>query len=193
VTNAPYLGVEGLKAVAAMVTILVVLYAVATKSLRRLMTPIALFVTMTVSLQILVWVDSLFGKTTDTTGRVALFAAVVLVLALLWELAASGEGVTNVHSRWFPRDSRVMLYAGYILLVSTAVLFYSSLHDAKSNALLESQFDAEAYVRSGIFFLGVPLVITLCLIGLHRWREARSEEAIRPAAAPSPPAREDDA
>ena len=180
VSNAPYLGVEGLKAVAAIVTILLVLYAVANKSLRRLMTPIALLVTLTVSLQILVWIDSLFGKTTDTTGRVALFAAVVLVVALLWELAASGEGVTNLHSKWFPRDARVMLFAGYILLVSSAVLFYSSLHDAKSQTLLESQFDSEAFVRSGIFFLGVPLVITLCLIGMHRWRESQRQEPVDP-------------
>ena len=180
VSNAPYLGVEGLKAVAAMVTILLVIYAVANKSLRRLMTPIALLVTLTVSLQILVWIDSLFGKTTDTTGRVALFAAVVLVVALLWELAASGEGVTNLHSKWFPRDARVMLFAGYILLVSSAVLFYSSLHDAKSQTLLESQFDSEEFVRSGIFFLGVPLVTTLCLIGMHRWRESQRQEPVDP-------------
>jgi hypothetical protein len=59
-------------------------------------------------------------------------------------------------------------------MVSTAVLFFSSLHDAKSNELLESQFDAEEFVRDGIFFLGVPLVITLCLIGLHRWRASHA-------------------
>jgi hypothetical protein len=188
VSNAPYLGVEGLKAVAAIVTILLVIYAVANKSLRRLMTPIALLVTLTVSLQILVWIDSLFGKTTDTTGRVALFAAVVLVVALLWELAASGEGVTNLHSKWFPRDARVMLFGGYILLVSSAVLFYSSLHDAKSQTLLESQFDSEEFVRSGIFFLGVPLVITLCLIGIHRWRESQRQELLDPGPEPSDPA-----
>ena len=184
-TNAPYLGVEGLKAVAAMVTIAVVLYAFATKRLTRYRTPIALLVTMTVSLQVLVWIDSLFGKTTNTTGRVALFAAVVLVIALLWELAASGEGVTNIHSKWFPREARVMLYGGYILLVSSAVLFYSSLHDAKSGELLESQFDAEQWVRDGIFFLGVPLVITLCLIGLHRWRQSQHEALEAPDPAPS--------
>lgn len=188
VSNAPYLGVEGLKAVAAMLTILLVLYAVANKSLRRLMTPIALLVTLTVSLQILVWIDSLFGKTTDTSGRVALFAAVVLVVALLWELAASGEGVTNLHSRWFPRDARVMLFGGYILLVSSAVLFYSSLHDAKSQTLLESQFDSEEFVRAGIFFLGVPLVITLCLIGMHRWRESQRQDRVDPGREPSHPA-----
>lgn len=170
VTNAPYLGVEGLKSVAAMATIAAVLYALATRAVRRLIVPISLLVTLTVSLELLTWVDLLFGKTTDTTGRVALFAAVVLVVALLWELASSGEGLTNLHSAGFPRDSRVMLYGGYILLVSAAVLFYSSLHDAESATLLRAQFDAEEWVREGILFLGVPLVITLFLMGIKRWR-----------------------
>ena len=136
------------------------------------MIPISLLITLTVSLELLTWIDLLFGKTTDTTGRVALFAAVVLVVVLVWELAASGEGLTNLHSSVFPRESRVMLYAGYVLLVSAAVLFYSSLHDAESATLLRSQFDAEEWVREGILFLGVPLVITLFLIGLKRWHLA---------------------
>ncbi|HEY2564188.1 MAG TPA: hypothetical protein VGI44_10785, partial [Acidimicrobiales bacterium] len=168
VTNAPYLGVEGLKSIAAMATIAVVLYALATRAFHRLMIPISLLISLTVSLELLTWIDLLFGKTTDTTGRVALFAAVVLVVVLVWELAASGEGLTNLHSPVFPRESRVMLYGGYVLLVSAAVLFYSSLHDAESATLLRSQFDAEEWVREGILFLGVPLVITLFLIGLKR-------------------------
>jgi hypothetical protein len=170
VTNAPYLGVEGLKSVAAMATLAVVLYALATRAVHRLIVPISLLVTLTVSLELLTWVDLLFGKTTDTTGRVALFAAVVLVVVLVWELAASGQGLTNLHSSGFPRESRVMLYGGYILLVSAAVLFYSSLHDSESATLLSAQFDAEQWVREGILFLGVPLVITLFLIGIQRWR-----------------------
>jgi hypothetical protein len=170
VTNAPYLGVEGLKSVAAMATIAAVLYALVTRAVHRLIVPISLLVTLTVSLELLTWIDLLFGKTTDTTGRVALFAAVVLVVALIWELASSGEGLTNLHSAGFPRDSRVMVYGGYILLVSTAVLFYSSLRDAESATLLEAQFDAEQWVREGILLLGVPLVITLFLIGMQRWR-----------------------
>jgi hypothetical protein len=170
VTNAPYLGVEGLKSVAAMATIATVLYALATRAVHRLIVPISLLITLTVSLELLTWVDLLFGKTTDTTGRVALFAAVVLVVALLWELASSGEGLTNLHSAGFPRESRVMLYGGYILLVSATVLFYSNLHDAESGTLLEAQFDAEQWIREGILFLGVPLVITLFLLGIKRWR-----------------------
>jgi hypothetical protein len=169
-TNAPYLGMEGLKSVAAMATIAAVLYALVTRAVHRLIVPISLLVTLTVSLELLTWIDLLFGKTTDTTGRVALFAAVVLVVALIWELASSGEGLTNLHSAGFPRDSRVMVYGGYILLVSTAVLFYSSLRDAESATLLEAQFDAEEWVREGILLLGVPLVITLFLIGMQRWR-----------------------
>ena len=172
VTNAPYLGVEGLKSIAAMATIAVVLYALAMRAFHRLIIPISLLITLTVSLELLTWIDLLFGKTTDTTGRVALFAAVVLVVVLVWELASSGEGLTNLHSAAFPRESRVMLYGGYVLLVTATVLFYSSLHDAESAALLHSQFDAEEWVRDGILFLGVPLVITLFLIGLKRWHPA---------------------
>lgn len=170
VTNAPYLGLEGLKSVAATAAIAVVVYALATRSLHRLIVPVSLLITVTVSLELLTWIDLLFGKTTDTTGRVALFAAVVLVMALVWELAASGNGLTNLHSRQFPRESRVMLYGGYILLVSAAVLFFSSLHDAESATLLASQFDAEQWVREGILFLGAPIVIVLFLVGLQRWR-----------------------
>ncbi len=177
VTNAPYLGVEGLKSVAAMATIVAVLYALVTRAVHRLIVPISLLVTLTVSLELLTWIDLLFGKTTDTTGRVALFAAAVLVVALVWELASSGEGLTNLHSAGFPRESRVMLYGGYILLVSAAVLFYSSLHDAQSATLLEAQFDAEQWVREGILFLGVPLVITLFLMGMQRWRRPSAPEA----------------
>ena len=172
VTNAPYLGVEGLKSVAAIATMATVLYALATGAVRRLIVPISLLITLTVSLELVTWIDLLFGKTTDTTGRVALFAAMVLVVALVWELAASGEGLTNLHSSRFPRETRVMLYGGYILLVSAAVLFYSSLHDAKSAVLLHAQFDAEAWVREGLLFLGVPLIITLFLLGLKRWHSS---------------------
>ncbi|MGA7417664.1 MAG: hypothetical protein WBW80_06695 [Acidimicrobiales bacterium] len=170
VTNAPNLGIEGLKSVAAMAVIAVVVYALATGAMHRLIVPVSLLITLTVSLELLTWIDLLFGKTSDTTGRVALFAGVVLVVALVWELASSGEGLTNLHSRQFPRESRVMLYGAYILLVSAAVLFFSSLHDAESTTLLESQFDAEQWVREGILFLGVPLVITLFLVGMQRWR-----------------------
>lgn len=180
VTNAPYLGLEGLKSVAAMATIAAVLYAVAKRAMRRLMVPLSLLITLTVSLELLTWVDLLFGKTINTTGRVALFAAVVLVVALVWELASSGEGLTNLHSTWFPRDSRVMVYGGYILLVSATVLFYSSLHDAESGTVLEAQFDAEQWVREGILFLGVPLVITLFLIGIQRWRSRPKPERLSP-------------
>jgi hypothetical protein len=177
VTNAPYLGVEGLKSIAALSTIAVVVYAVTKRAMHRLIVPISLLITLTVSLELLTWIDLLFGKTTDTTGRVALFAGVVLVVALVWELASSGQGLTNWHSQKFPRESRVLLYGGYILLVSAAVLFYSSLHDAASATLLKSQFDAEEWVREGILFLGVPLAITLYLLGLLRWRHQHGDGA----------------
>lgn len=172
-TNAPYLGIEGLKAWAAMLTIVLALYSASTRQIKRLGPPITALLTLTVSLQILQWVDSIFSRTITASESEALVAGIVLIVALTWEIAASGEGITNRSSRLFPRDSRVLLYSGYILLVAGAALFFSSLHDVKTGHLLESQFDPEQWVREGIVFLGVPLVITLFLLAAQRWRAER--------------------
>ncbi len=49
-------------------------------------------------LQILSWVDLLFEKVSGAE-QLSIVAGVVLVMALLWELIASGEAVTNRHDR----------------------------------------------------------------------------------------------
>ena len=63
------------------------------------------------------------------------------------------------------------MFVGYILMVSSAVLLFASLHD-QSGKLLESSFDPESWVKQGILFLGMPLVITIGILGFHRWRDA---------------------
>lgn len=171
--NAPFLGTEGLRAVAAMITVVAVLAAVALRRLRAWAVPVGLLLTLTVALQVLDWIDNLYGRTTDVTSQISIAAAIVLVVALLWELTVSGEAITNTDGRWLPRDSRVQMYLGYIVMVASAVLFYGSLHAPGSGALRENQFDSEEWVRGGIIFLGVPLVISLFMIGLERWRTTR--------------------
>jgi hypothetical protein len=55
-------------------------------------------------------------------------------------------------------------------LVASAALFYSSLHDVRTGHPLESQLDPEQWVEEGIVFLGVPLVLTIFLLAIERWR-----------------------
>ena len=178
--NALYLGPEGLRAVFAIATIALVIFAIATNRLRRLLVPAGLLLVVTLSLLVLTWIDLLYasaGKVVaaqvSQLGNLAIGGGIVLLLALLWDLAVSGEAITNVDGKWFPRDTRVLMFLGYILLVSSAVLMFSSLFDEKGK-LLESAFDPEEWVRQGILFLGIPLIITVALAGLHRWQSSQA-------------------
>ena len=173
--NAPFLGDEGIRAGAAILTGVVVVAAVALRRLRRWAVPISVLLVTTVSLELLSYIDLLYankGKLEEVSvsGNLAIGGTVILLLALLWDLAVSGEAITNVRGRIFPRDTRVLMFVGYILLVATSVLMFGSLHDEKGK-LLESAFDPEEWVKQGILFLGIPLVITLAVAGFHRWRD----------------------
>jgi hypothetical protein len=182
--NSPWIGYEGLKGTAALITLAAVAVAVATGRLALWRRPIAMLLQLAVSLQILEWVDSLYGGAqrssggAKVTGQLALAAAVVLVLALSWEFAASGEEITNGHAPRFPRDSRLMLFLGYIVVAATTSVFFSNIgtREAGKWRVLESQFEAENYVRTGLLFLGGPLVITIFVVGFNRWRDQPTAE-----------------
>ncbi len=85
--------------------------------------------------------------------------AVILLIAFALDLAFSGERITNVHSRSFPRHSRVLMFLGFILMGTALVLYFSSLHYQASGAAVSSQFEKESYPQDGLVFFGLPIVL----------------------------------
>ncbi len=166
------LGLDGVRAVFAMATLLVCIVVMLRRRLRADAWLLGLLLALDVALQVLAWVNLLFDHTASvaerTTGGFSIGAAVVLLAALLLELLASGDAITNKHGRWFPRPSRVLLYLGYILMVAAAVLFFASLHNPESGSLRESLFDSEQWVQEGVTFLGPALVLALFVGGVVR-------------------------
>ncbi len=166
------LDIDGVRAVFAMATLLVCIVVALRRRLRADAWLLGLLLALDVALQVLAWVNLLFDHTASvadrTTGGFSIGAAVVLLAALLLELLASGDAITNKHGRWFPRPSRVLLYLGYILMVAAAVLFFASLHNPESGALRESLFDSEQWVQEGVIFLGPALVLALFVGGVVR-------------------------
>ena len=170
--NPPYLGAEGLRAAAALLTLAVLGVAIALRRLRRWMLPLTAMLIATVTIEALSYIDLLYanrGKLEEfgASGGLAIGGAVLLIVALLFEIAVSGESITNVTGRVFPRDTRVLGFLGYVLLVAASVVLFASLHD-QSGTLLVSTFDPDEWVREGILFLGIPLVITFCIAPMHR-------------------------
>ena len=178
--NPPFLGSEGFRAAGALLTAAVLIVAIALRRVRHWMLPISALLIATATIELLSFIDLLYAsrghlEQLGASGSLAIGGAILLILALLWDLAVSGESITNVPGRIFPRDTRVLGYLGYVLLVAASVLMFASLHDEKGK-LLESTFDPEQWVQDGILFLGIPLVITLCIAAFHRIRDRGATE-----------------
>jgi hypothetical protein len=115
-----------------------------------------------------------------------LVPAVLIVAAFLWDFLTSGEEVTNVEGRAFPRTARVLLYAGYIMLISAIVLFFAPV---TPNSIFDQQdlffvFSADLWPRYGLLLLGVPLLLTNFLLAWSHWRGRNDPHPAPPGVAP---------
>jgi membrane-associated HD superfamily phosphohydrolase len=82
---------------------------------------------------------------------------IVVLLVLTLDIVISGH-ITNRSSRSFPRNSRVLLYLGYILLVGLLVFCLASL-TLRLGTTRVTDFDSEDLVERGILLLGIPFLL----------------------------------
>lgn len=153
---------------------------------RRTMTSALLIAAAALALiSVLDWV---FAKAIGVGTELSWAQAVVILIALSWDVLMSGETITNPAGRWFPRESRVMLFLGFIGFVATAVLFYSSQFEAETGVRSESLFESEGWPRFGITFLGIPLVAFFVVAAIQATARSRGGEAAQAGetAEPSP-------
>jgi hypothetical protein len=118
------------------------------------------------------------------------FAAILIVLAFFWDFLTSGEEVTNVDGRRFPRHTRILLYAGYTMLVSTMVLFFGPVTPDTiiGQPDLFFVFNPDLWPRYGLLLLGVPLLVTNFVLGIGRGRAgSRAARPVAPRPQPQPP------
>jgi putative Ca2+/H+ antiporter (TMEM165/GDT1 family) len=111
-----------------------------------------------------------------SASRVAVWAAIIVLVAMAWDIAMSGESMTNEASRYVPRASRIFLFFGYVILLACAVVFFSGQRDVGSGtALAEAFFEPEAITQAGLFQVAMPLLLLLFL--LHTFGEQKPKHA----------------
>jgi hypothetical protein len=101
----------------------------------------------------------------------------------------SGGEVTNVEGRRFPRNTRILLYAGYTMLVSTLVLFFGPV---TPNSIIGQPdlffvFNPDLWPRYGLLLLGVPLLVTNFVLGVSRGRNVSRPAPVAPPQQPYAP------
>ena len=101
-------------------------------------------------------------------SRIAIWAAIIVLVAIAWDVVMSGESMTNEGTRRIPRASRVLAFLGYVILVAATVLFYSGQQVVGTGQAAEPLFEPEAITRNGLFRLAFPLAVLMFLLRFGR-------------------------
>lgn len=163
---------QGVTGAIALLALLYVLFLLVTRRMGRAGPPLRLVLVLLLGLVGLrILYDVVFAQALSAS-RLSLAQALVLLLALMWDVAMSGEHLTNQHGRHVPRHSRVLMYFGYTILVATAVLFFSSLRGGAHSA-----FESDMWPQLGILLMGLPLLLTFFIVNVGAW--LRRQERVR--------------
>lgn len=126
-----------------------------------------------IALQTTVWSLIGMGVLYDhalNASRIAVWAAIIVLVAIAWDVLMSGESMTNEGSRRIPRAARVLAFLGYVILVAATVLFYSGQKVTGTGQAAESMFEPEAITRDGLFRVAFPLAVLMFLLRFGRNR-----------------------
>jgi len=117
-----------------------------------------------------------FFSTLAWASEISVWAQAGLLIGLkLWEFLTSGKDVTNRTGRVFLRRDLVLVYLGYLMLVSTAILYVSA--QRTSGRPIERFFDAESLLSQGIMRLGAPLLLFGFLFRIKGWLHISTRRA----------------
>jgi hypothetical protein len=112
-----------------------------------------------------------------SAADISAWAALILLLAVIWEVVMSGKAITNQGSHRIPRSSRVLGFSGYAIMVCGAVLFFSA--QTASNGVRSDQFfEPEAVTKAALFAFALPLFVLMFFL------PRRSETVAEPGSHP---------
>jgi hypothetical protein len=166
----PYVGMAGLLGATGVLSVLALFIPWRDPNRRRTL------VVGLVGLQATIWALIGMGVLYEhalNASRIAVWAAIIVLVAVAWDVVMSGESMTNHGSRRIPRAARVLAFLGYTILVSATVLFYSAQTVTGTGEAAESLFEPEAITRNGLFRIAFPLAVLMFLLRFGRENGSR--------------------
>jgi hypothetical protein len=90
--------------------------------------PFAVVLGLIVGLEVIAWFLLVVQPALSAVSSASeIVTALFFLVAILWDLLMSGNQVTNRASAAFPREARVLLYLGYVLVSSATLVYLKSV------------------------------------------------------------------
>ena len=143
---------------------------------RALAEPFAIVLGLIIGLQVIYWFIYLVQPALSSVlSESVIVAALLFLVAIVWDFLLAGEQVTNRTSAVFQRETRVLLYLGY-MLVSTATLVYlKSVRFVGAEQVVPLGSQSNALEGFGAIGLGLPLIAYTFVQGLAHWRGTQGD------------------
>lgn len=116
------------------------------------------------ALEVMMW---LYGKALSA-ARISIWAAIILLIAVVWDVTMSGESMTNHGTSHLPRATRVLGFFGYTILLAGTVLFYTSEKVISTGKAAEPFIEPEDITRSALYRVAFPVLLLAFFIRLAR-------------------------
>ncbi|MGE0665551.1 MAG: hypothetical protein AB7O49_03235 [Sphingomonadales bacterium] len=144
--------------------------------------PLLLLLLMNLGMLLLQFLDGVVYEWLRGTAESGVLAAAAIVfVAIVWDILMSGDDITNVDGKLFPRRSRVSLFFSYVMLALAIVVFWGSMEGSEEYMInVRSLADSDQLVELGIKVLGPTTLLTLLVLRWGRW----AAMAARPAPGP---------
>lgn len=113
----------------------------------------------------LVGIEELYNRALSAS-RIAVWAGIIVLIAVAWDVTMSGESLTNHASRLWPRSTRLFAFFGYTVIVGATVLYYGGQRSAGSGQAVEAFFEPDAVTQNALFRLGLPVLALMFLLRL---------------------------
>jgi hypothetical protein len=101
-------------------------------------------------------------------SRISAWAAIIVLVAIAWDVTMSGDSMTNAGSKHVPRDTRVLAFFGYVILVAATVLFFSAQRVVATGHAAEALFEPESVTQAALYRIAFPLAVLLFLLRFGR-------------------------
>jgi hypothetical protein len=171
------LKVPAIKLVVLTATVLIL----ATLALRRRLTralaePFVIVLGLIMGLQVIYWFIYLVQPALSSVlSASVIVAALLFLVAIVWDFLLAGEQVTNRTGAIFQRETRVLLYLGYVLVSTATLVYLKSVRFVGTEQVVPLGSQSNALEGFGAIGLGLPLIAYTFVQGLAHWRGTQSD------------------